>query len=355
MRRICVLIGSLGVGGAEKQSALLAKALADSHETHYVAMRDRPCHQRHRNTLAQAKIDPIFLRGSPGQKLRWFASFLKSKRIELLFAHLPGDILMAAAAGTLGGVPVICGGIRNARIAVHKRAVLRVLHNRVLRCSISNSHAGRAALVARGFAPQKLVVIPNGIEICKPGGRSAPGQEVRVASVGRLVKQKDYRTALKSIARVKRRLGPRRRIRYVIAGLGPLEQRCRAWIRDLALEEDVELRVDPREVESIYRDADVYLCTSLFEGLSNTLLEAMASGLPVVATDAGDNRLLVQEGVNGHLVPVGDDEAIAERLLGLIEDGERRAACGQRSLELVSGYSFDRFQSRYLELVESLT
>lgn len=354
MRRICVTIRSLGAGGAEKQSVLLARALAERHRVHLVAVSQRPCLARHQEALAGAGVRVHFLRGSPVGKLRQLTRLLASEQIEISFSHLPGDTLFAALAAARSGVPVRCGGIRNSHLVGRKWRVLRFLHNRLLTCTIANCAAGRDVFVARGFQPDKLLVIPNGIEIgSSPAPRRHRPPELRILSVGRLVAQKDYRTALQAVATVRGRLGPGAPISYTIVGHGPLERRIRSWARDLGLADRVRIHVNGGGPESFYEQADLYLCSSRFEGLSNALLEAMNHALPLVVTDAGDNRLLVEDGINGRLAKIGDHQALAEGLEDLLRDDSKRDRFGRESFERVRSYSFEAFQKRYLELVET--
>ena len=170
--------------------------------------------------------------------------------------------------------------------------------------------------------------------------------------MGRLVAQKDHPTALAAIARLRAHVGDR--FRFTIVGFGPEERRVRAAIRDGGLAGCAELVTDPSQAADAHARADIHLSASRFEGLSNTVMEAMAHALPIVATDVGDNARLVREGENGHLVAPGDAHALAERLAPLICSAELREQQGARSFERIRGYDFDSFAKRCLEFVEPL-
>jgi glycosyltransferase involved in cell wall biosynthesis len=353
VRRICIVIGSLAPGGAEKQSVLLAKALTGTHELHFVVARRTPSHTAHLRVLEQAGVEPTFLGGGPLRRLFVLAALLRSRRIEVLFSFLPGDTTLSALAGRMAGVPCMLGGIRNSALPLHKRWVLRFVHNRILTGSISNSHAGKREFTRLGFDAAKLRVVPNGIEVGRPSSGRSERDPVEILTVGRFVAQKDYRTALRSIAllRDQRTAGPR--IHYSIAGVGPLESEIRAWIGELGLRADVCLQVDPEDLVALYERADVVLSTSRFEGLSNVMLEAMVHSLPIVATDVGDNRQLVQDGVNGFLAPVGDVRALAGRLGRLVDSYAERRRMGRAGRRIAEeGYGFEAFRTRYLGVVD---
>ena len=353
MRRIAVVIRSLAVGGAEKQAVLIARALAARHDVRVVVTRAAPCAHAHLDALSEAEIPVHFLRGTPLSKLSRVAAQLGNDRVELVLSHLPGDTVLAALAAVRADVPLRFGGIRNTQMPARKWRTLRWLHAHVLTGSISNSYAARDFFAARGFDAARLHVLPNGIELpARPPSRRSGGGLVEIVSVGRLVPQKDHPTALAALARLRAQVGDR--FRVTIVGFGPEERRVRAAIRNGGLAACAELVTDPSQAASAHARADIHLSASRFEGLSNTVMEAMAHALPIVATDVGDNARLVHEGVNGHLVAPGDSHGLAERLAPLVCSAQLREQQGARSFERIRGYGFDSFAKRCLEFVELL-
>ena len=85
---------------------------------------------------------------------------------------------------------------------------------------------------------------------------------------------------------------------------------------------------NPSNLDEYLSKSDIYLSTSLFEGLSNSIMEAMAYSLPIIATDVGDNNYLVQDGYNGFVTNVKDVDEIAKKLLSLVIDKEKRLKMG---------------------------
>lgn len=356
MKRICIVIGSLVQGGAERQSVRLAAALSDAHEVLFVTLSDVPAHPDHVESLAQAGIEHRSLEAAPWLRVQRLAGLFRAWKPDLVFSYLPGDVTVAALAGRWAGVPDIIGGVRNSRIGRLKWNVLRWLHNHLLTASVSNSFSGRDACIARGFKADRFEVISNGIDPIAEEHEKRDDDTIRVLSVGRFVEQKDYATAIRAFARFRKRVAPAQKCVFTIAGIGPLEPSLRAWIAEAGLSHEVEIEIDPPHLDDLYRRADIYLCSSLFEGLSNTVMEAMNFGLPVVATDVGDNGQLVRDGRTGLLTPVGDVERIADALVALAEDGERRMAFGREAQRRIrEEYSLSVFQRRYLELVEKLS
>lgn len=348
--RVCITIRSLTDGGAEKQSILLARALRGEHDVCFVATSPTPCRDKHLRALAELGIEPHFLSGRLGS-LGELTRLLRQERVELVLSHLPGDTVLAALAGRRAGVPRIYGGLRNAALAGWKWPVLRWIERHCLTGVVANSQAARREAIARGFDPERLVVVPNGIDVTAPARTREPGEAVRIVGVGRYVEQKDFDTTLRAFGRLQERSPVRCELDLV--GRGPLAPVLEARIAELGLADRARLVVDPADMEAVYRRADVYVSTSRFEGLSNAALEAMVASLPLVLTDVGDQALLVEEGINGFVTAPGDAEATAGALERLL-DPQRRVAFGLAShRRVVAEYGFERFRERALALVAS--
>jgi len=350
--RVAVLLRSLAPGGAEKQALLLALALRDEHDVRLVVLSDQPRSPRHLAFLEEHGIEPTFLPAGWLRKPFALGRLLRRDRTEVLFGFLPSDTVVAALVGRLARVQRVYGGLRNSRMKAHKAWALRFVHNLLLDATISNSWSAVEHFAARGFLRRKLLVVPNGIFVLPPPAERRPSGTVRVLTVGRFVEEKDLRTALLALGLARDACGRSPRLRLSLAGSGPLEPRIRAWIAELDLAGSVDLVVDPPDTEALFREADVYLSTSRFEGLSNSILEAMNHGLPVVATDVGDNARLVEPGVDGALAAAGDARELARALVVLARSPELRRRYGAASHRLLEDrYSFETFKAAYAALV----
>jgi glycosyltransferase involved in cell wall biosynthesis len=145
------------------------------------------------------------------------------------------------------------------------------------------------------------------------------------------------------------------RLRLIMIGDGPLRVEAlnlleRAGVADLAW-----LPGERHDVPDILRGLDCFVLPSLAEGISNTVLEAMASGLPVIATDVGGNPELVEAGRTGHLVPASDPEAMARALVAYANDPEqaRAAGCAGRA-EVERRFSMEAMVGAYQGLYDRL-
>lgn len=354
--QICIIIKSLANGGAEKQSILLAKALKEKYDVHYVILTDDPQHHAHLSNLVQYNIEHTFLKGGHLAKMNQFLALLKAKKINLLFTYLPGDTFFASIAGRIAGVKYIYGGLRNAQIPEwKKRFGLKLVHNFLLDGTISNSVTGKQFYKKHGFNDGKTRVIHNGVVIDTTYEKRTDSASITILSVGRFVAQKDYETAIQTIALLKKSKDITKSFRYIIIGEGQLENEVRDWIKSYNCEDLIEVVIDPDNIESYYRQADIYFCSSIFEGLSNTLIEASSFSLPIVATDAGDNNQLVIDGKNGYITPTKAIPQLVEKLTWLINDYDKRMEMGKAGFEHLNAFfSYETFRQRYLDLIEQL-
>lgn len=354
-KNICLTITSLAIGGAEKQCLLLAKALKSEHNVFVVIIKPQPRHAGHLAMIEQENIEHYFLKGNSLRRVADFAALLRRQKTDLIFSFLPADNLYAAICGKIAGTYCIAGGIRNDRMHPLKAWILKFLHNRLLDFSVSNSFSGARFFIEKGFSSYKMLVVHNGITIDTLPIVRPPKEETIIVSAGRYVEQKDYETALKSIAQLKESCRPGTKIRYWIIGFGPGEAAIRAQVQQYGLQEEVVLLVNPDNIQALYRQADIYLCTSTFEGLSNSIMEALSFSLPVVATRVGDNDQLVQDTVNGFLVEVKDCDGIAEHLHKLVISHADRIQMGQAGhAHLKAHFSYPVFQKKYLQIVERM-
>lgn len=354
-KTICIFIPSLGNGGAEKQSMLLAKALQDTHETYLFILGDHSLLDRHLKTVEEENIQMIIMSGSMFSKARLFMRFVKDHDVDVIISHLPSDTIFTGIIGRLAGVKYIFGGLRNAWIDGYKRIMQKYLHNTILDYSISNSHAGKDYLISHGFKEEKTLVMHNGIEVSQtPIVREDDGP-IQILTVSRFVPQKDYHTAIQAIAHMLKSYPVDREVHYHIVGYGVLEPQIKAWLVEYGLDGMATIHIKPPYILELFEQADIYLSSSLFEGISNSMMEAMMYSLPMVATDAGDSRYLVETDFNGFLHELKDVEGIAESLYQLVSSHALRLEMGSQSYNRIQDqFSFEAFQRKYLNLIASL-
>jgi len=181
-----------------------------------------------------------------------------------------------------------------------------------------------------GVPPRKLHQIYNGVDSVKfhpragvrpevlPPGFADAGSTV-FGSVGRMVEVKDYPTLTRAFIQMKRHAPERAtQARLVIVGAGPARATCLDLLQQAGMAHLAWLPGERHDIATLMQAFDVFVLPSKNEGISNTILEALASGLPVIATAVGGNVELVEDGVNGRLVAAGDADDMAQALLGYL-------------------------------------
>jgi sugar transferase (PEP-CTERM/EpsH1 system associated) len=235
------------------------------------------------------------------------------------------------------------------------------LADRVLSVSyqLRDLHAART-----GFDPKRITVIHNGVDrnrFCPDAaGRGRVRQELGLAAdefcvgcVGNLFPVKGHMTALQAIEGF---AAKSRNWKLLLIGEGPERQRLEAFLGQRPhLRERVRLLGTSHRVPELLQAMDVYVLPSIAEGISNSLLEAMASGIPVVATTTGGNPEVVVDGDSGLLFPVGDVRKLSDHLLRLQADRNLRAGLSERGLRRVrEEFSLDSMVGKYAQLYETL-
>ena len=221
-------------------------------------------------------------------------------------------------------------------------------------------------LVARVHVPPARVSeICNGVDTTRftpaAGARPAiPGcpftdpKHWIVGTVGRMQAVKDQATLARAFVRaLQLRPALKDTLRLVLVGDGPLRSQCLQVLEQAGVADLAWLPGERGDVEGVLRGLDFFVLPSLAEGISNTILEAMACGLPVIATAVGGNAELVSHGVTGEIVAAADAEAIAASLLGLAEHPERAAQMGRAGRERAERrYSLAAMVAAYQGLYE---
>jgi L-malate glycosyltransferase len=227
---------------------------------------------------------------------------------------------------------------------------LRLLAPRAA-AAIAVSSAVGNRLAAWGIRPRRLAVIPNGLDVCAfpPGPGRAPGQPFTVLFAGRLTEEKGIRVLLQTARLLPAALD----LRLLVAGDGPLREEVER--EGSAAGSRLQYLGHQDDMLPVYRQADLVVMPSLSEGLPMTALEAMASGVPVVASRVGGLPEVVVEGETGLLVEPNDPAALGRALEALAADPERAAsmgAAGRRRVE--AEFTLDRMMERLVQVYQDV-
>ena len=208
----------------------------------------------------------------------------------------------------------------------------------------------RLAMTEEGVPATRLRMIHNGIdtEAITPPDLTEGRLGRRAISVGRLAAVKDLGTMLKAVQRVTKSFPD---FRLQLVGDGPERESLQSLVGDLGLGASVEMLGERRDIAERLTESDIFVQSSVSEGLSLGLLEAHAAGLPIVATDVGGNAEVVLHGTTGLLVPPRDPAKLAEALMELLADPDRALAMGHRGrLRVKEEFDLRKVVQRYEEL-----
>ena len=218
---------------------------------------------------------------------------------------------------------------------------------------------------AVGVPPARVSQFVNGVDTQRfqragvapiPGCPFDPATHWLIGTVGRMAPVKDQLMLTRAfIALIAQAPELRERARLVLIGDGPLRAQCQALLDEAGLSDLAWLPGERTDVPAVMRGLHVFALPSLAEGISNTILEAMASGLPVVATEVGGNADLVTAGRTGLLVPAAAPDAMAAALLRLARDPAEAAAMGEAGRRRVEDdFSMRAMVARYQGLYDTL-
>jgi glycosyltransferase involved in cell wall biosynthesis len=356
MKNVTILINTLAFGGAEKQAVLLANALKSDYKVSLIVLYGDQIEDRLLQMLDTEKVQLIKLnqKGLIGRIVH-VKKLLKQLEPSTLFTYLAQSNTIGIVAGKLAGVKKIYSGVRSDRIPRKKRIVQKFIHNYLNTGTIFNNYAGGDKMVAYGFSEKKAIVIPNGIEIQNREKNCDIKRDIKqvvVISLGRYLPVKNFSFALEVISEIIKN-NPLIDLKYKLGGYGQEEDFLRLRIKELGLEENVELVINPKGIESFFLGGDIFLSTSLHEGTPNAVMEAMTFGLPIVATNVGDTGKLVRHNENGYVYEVNDKDFAVSSLINLIVNKNRRIEMGNKSYELIStNYSIEMLKKRYVEFIE---
>jgi sugar transferase (PEP-CTERM/EpsH1 system associated) len=223
-------------------------------------------------------------------------------------------------------------------------------------------------LVGRlGIMPEKVVHICNGVDIHRfyprtharlPFGPDGfvNDRTIVIGTVGRMHTVKDQLTLVRAFLQVLQSDGKaRERLRLVMIGDGPLREESQKLLRVAGAEFFAWLPGEREDIPEIMRGIDLFVLPSIAEGISNTVLEAMASGLPVIATNVGGNPELVEDGRTGLLVPASNPLAMAGALLAYLHDPGLRHEHGRAGRDRVERFfSIEVMINGYLDLYDTI-
>lgn len=291
---------------------------------------------------------PTYVVGMKGAVDRhWFknvADLLKKERVDAIHAHEFTANAYGTALGKLVNTPVVA--TIHGKNYYCEQVKRRIAYRWVSRVStmVAVSDDLRQFLVERvGIAQERVRVIYNGVDVSTPSDpvqiasvRSELGLgrwETVIGAVGSLYPVKGHSYLIRALPSI---LKEYPKVLLLIVGRGELENELKAEVVGLNLQDHVRFLGFRNDVHTLLSAMDIFVMPSLSEGLSMAILEAMAAGLPVVATKVGGNPEIVQDGETGFLVPPENSDLLAERVVDLLRNPRRARDFGDRGKRRVT-------------------
>lgn len=364
---ICQVLHSLHMGGAEMLAARLARQMRTTYRFLFVCLDEL-------GTLGEQLRGEGFPVEVLHRRAGWdwrsslrLARLIRREKVQLLHAHQYTPFFYTLTARWLGRrVPILFTEHgrhfpdypRRKRILFNRLAIGR--RDRVIGVGQT---VRQAVINNEGIRGDRVGVIYNGIDtdaFARNGHdrdslRRAMGVEpddLVLIQVARLDYLKDHATAVRAVERVAAR---RPEVKLVLIGDGPEREKIEAEVRQRRLGEQIRFLGLRTDVARLLPAADLFLLTSISEGIPLTVIEAMSAGLPVVSTGVGGVGEIVIDGETGLLAPSGDDGALAEHILQLADDPDRRRRMGEIGCRRAADvFSEKQMHAAYRRLYEEM-
>jgi glycosyltransferase involved in cell wall biosynthesis len=347
--KLLKMLTNFRIGGTERQVANLALGIDASHFDLHLA-----CLCRTGELLAdletlrvprpEFRIGRLYSPKTLWQGIR-LAHYLRTNLIQIVHSYGFYPNVFTIPVARLAGASIVVASIRDTGdLLTPMQTWLQKLVCRFADCVLVNAEAIRESLIVQGYDPRRIVVIRNGIALSNFARkeRSAvlrrelgiPPSARLVAVFSRLNPMKGVEYFLDAAIILAGRFPD---VRFLVAGGGDSKQELEEHACRLGLGQRIVFTGFRSDVRDLLAEAAISVLPSLSEGTSNTLLESMAAGIPVVATRVGGNPEVIEDGVSGMLVPPRDSAALAAAVGRLLEDEDLALRLGQAGLRRVSG------------------
>lgn len=345
--RLLYLVGQLGLGGLERQLFCLIGSMDRRRYRPVVAVWGNSRNDHYAPSIRALDVPVVALGTKPSRlaKLQALRSLVAELQPEVIHSYSFYTNVLAwwVARGT-AAIPI--GAVQSNFIAERQNnwKLLGKLSARWPAAQVFNSSTAmqNAEGVATFFRPRRSYVVKNGVDLDKFSPQRHP-ERGYILAVGSLLPVKCWDRLIRAIADLTEKgLAPE----VLHAGSGPLREELEGMARDLRVEHVFRFLGNRHDIASLLAGAAFLAHTSDVEGLPNVVLEAMACGRAVVATDAGDIPYLVEDGKTGFVVPRQDETALANRMATLLADPELSRRMGEAGrIKAEREFSLERLTS----------
>lgn len=350
-------INSFGIGGAEKAMVRIVSGLnEDKYEIAVAALERGSGKLLPEIEELGVQVLTLGVRGKYDiRAIARLCGILKSLEIQVLVCSLFHATILGRITGRLSHVPIIINWEHNENFGGFLRVFLNKATSPFSNKIICDSKRVEMEAKRRLELPEeKVKVVPiGGIDLVRYSYKErGSSSSIKAGSVGILTEQKGYPYLIQAAKLV---LEKRADIEFYIVGDGPEFERLQKLVKEFRLARKIKLVGFQSDIPTILSKWDIYIQPSLWEGLCITVVEAMASGLPIVATSVGGIPESVVDGYNGFLVLPRNPEVLAAKILELVENHDLRVKMGRASRKIAEEkYSLHEMVRRVEETIDDL-
>ncbi|MFH1904554.1 MAG: glycosyltransferase [bacterium] len=369
MRKIRILriVSNLGVGGVQKRMvSLLPKLNKEKYDIIVCSFKSGELRRCLEQSGILVKIVPRRFKFDPVCIYRLY-SIMKKENIDIVHTHCHKPNTTGRIAAKLASVPVIIANEHNVDswkggwqltldkwFAAYSDKIIAVSE------AVKNFYIENANILANRFE-----VIYNGVDL-DFWQKNIPSQKVIlekkaklgllqgdkvIVAIGRLHPQKGHEYLLRAARKIILKMG---NLKFLIVGDGPMKESLESLSERLGIKENIVFTGNREDIKDMLYLSDLSVISSIREGFSNVVLEAMACEKPVVATDVGGNKEIIIDGENGFIVPSRDEDALADKMLTLAGNEELTIRMGLAAKETVKSFSLSRMIHKTEKLYEEL-
>jgi sugar transferase (PEP-CTERM/EpsH1 system associated) len=313
-----------------------------------------------KDRISNKHVEIINLKQKSGKRfflILKLAKLFKNMKADIIHTHNFYTGIYGISAGKLARVPVLVhgehGGFHDLKVT--KLGKIKFLY-KFCHSIITVSYSLRDDIIANiPSIKDKMVCIINGVDTIKFKKKSTNSQNIKdtivLGTVGRLTPEKDYKTLLKAFKILSSEFS-NSKLKFI--GKGDLDEELKKTSRELGVFDKVEFLGSRNDIPEILNSFNIFVLSSIREGCSNAILEAFATGLPVVATKVGDNPILLENG-RGLLVPPQNEIELASAIKTIILDKEKRNNIAETSYKWVTQKRsiqsmIDEYENLYIQL-----
>ena len=353
--KIVFTLASLGSGGAERVVSLLANKMAEQgHQVEIICLKFNDVyyklHPDVKVTLAMKQTKNRIT------EVSWLRKYVKQEKPDVVIAFTEGVYCFTIAALLGTKIPVIASERLDPSAMTWKRNLLKrlllpyadwlVVQTKTIKDYFPKNIQKKTSII---FNPVKDEALASSIENGKL--KIENSKRPRIISVARLYPQKNQEMMIRAFAKIADKYPD---WELMIYGEGPLRVELEALVSSYKLQERVLLPGRTEKVIEELRKSKIFCLSSDYEGMSNSMIEAICVGLPVVSTKVSGTDELIQDGVNGLLVDIGDEQGMTDALEKLIQDSKLMKKMGEANREKASLFQIETIVNEWMKLINQV-